>query len=255
MKPLVGAQLFTLRETTKTIPDIIETLKKVKEMGYSVVQVSAFGKVDQDELTKVLNGCGMVVGATHIGWPDFLNDLDGVIAKHKAWGCKHTAVGGLPELYRTEEGIKRFADELPPVAERLAEEGMDFSYHNHNFEFVKYGKKTWLEILYDTIPGKHLKAEIDTYWVQAGGGDSAAWLTKLAGRIPVIHLKEMCMTKEREQRMAPIGEGNMNWPAILAAAEEGGSEYMFVEQDRCYDQDPFDCMATSYRNLKEMGYQ
>ena len=54
MKPLVGAQLFTLRETTKTLPDIIETLKKVKAIGYSVVQVSAFGKVDPDELTKVL---------------------------------------------------------------------------------------------------------------------------------------------------------------------------------------------------------
>jgi sugar phosphate isomerase/epimerase len=255
MKPVVGAQLFTLREHTKTIPDIIATLKKVKDIGYTAGQVSAFGKVDMDELTKVLNDSGLTIGATHISWDRFLNDLDAVIAQHKAWGCKHPAIGGLPEQYRSLDGIKRFVDELAPVAEKLAAEGMDLSYHNHNHELAKYDGRMWLEALYETAKPEQLKAEIDTYWIQAGGGDPTAWIKKCAGREPVIHLKDMCVTSDREVRMAEIGEGNLNWADILPAAEAGGVEYMFVEQDRCYDRDPFECLAISYRNLKAMGYQ
>jgi len=75
-----------------------------------------------------------------------------------------------------------------------------------------------------------------------------------AGREPLCHLKDMCITAEREQRFAEIGEGNLNWRAILDAAEHSGVEYLLVEQDQCYGRDPFESLAVSYRNLKAMGY-
>ncbi len=254
-KPTVGAQLFTLREFTKTIPDIAETFRKVKEIGYTTVQISAFGPVDPAEVAKVVTDSGLTVAATHVGWPRFLNELDAVIEEHGMWGCLHPAIGGLPGEYRGADGVKRFLDELGPVAEKLAAAGMDFSYHNHNHELVKYGGETWLGMLYDRAPPEMLKAEIDTYWIQAGGGDPADWVKRCAGREPLLHLKDMCVTEEREQRFAEIGEGNLNWPAILREAEAGGVEYLLVEQDNCYGADPFECLATSYRNLKAMGYE
>ncbi len=110
-------------------------------------------------------------------------------------------------------------------------------------------------MLYDMSSPEHLKAEIDTYWIQAGGGDPAEWVRKCAGREPLLHLKDMCVTTDREIRMAEIGEGNLNWPAILSAAEEGGVEFALVEQDSCYDRDPFECLEISYRNLCTMGYK
>ena len=239
----------------KTMPDIVESLKKVADTGYTAVQLSGHGPVDTGELGKAVKDAGLKVAATHMGWQRFLDDLDGVIADHKAYGCAHTAVGGLPGEYHSEEGLKKFADELAPVAEKLAAEGMDFSYHNHNHELMRCGDRPWLAALYDTIDGETLKAEIDTYWIQAGGGDPAAWVEKCAGREPLLHLKDMCMAEGREQRFAPIGEGNLNWPAICAAAEKGGVEYFLVEQDKCYELDPFEALAVSYRNLKEMGYE
>jgi sugar phosphate isomerase/epimerase len=63
----------------------------------------------------------------------------------------------------------------------------------------------------------------------------------------------MAVTPEREQRFAEIGEGNLNWPAILAAAAESGVEWYLVEQDRCYNRDPFESLDISYRNLRAMG--
>ena len=258
-RPALGAQLYTVRESTQTIEGVIETFRKVKEIGYTAVQVSGFGPLDPKDVAKAAGDAGIVVAATHVSWTRFLEDLDALIEEHKLWGCSHPAVGGMPGEYSTAEGVKRFVDELTPVAEKLASVGMDFSYHNHNHEFRRLpgpdGGKTWLAELYDTAPPDVLKAEIDTYWVQAGGGDPAAWVRRCAGREPLLHLKDMAMGEGREQRFAEIGEGNLNWPDILKAAEDGGVEWLLVEQDDCYGRDPFESLAISYRNLKAMGYE
>ncbi len=251
--PRIGAQLFTLREFCKTMPDVTNTLKKVAAIGYPGVQISGFGPVDPKEVAKVLTDTGLICAATHVGWPRFQNELDAVIEEHKMWGCTHAAIGGLPGEYRSADGVKRFADEIGPIAEKLAAAGMDFSYHNHNHELVKYGEKTWLEMLYEQISPKVLKAEIDTYWIVAGGGDPVVWIRKMFGRQPLLHLKDMAISPEREQRFAEIGEGNLNWQAILQAARESGVEWLLVEQDQCYGRDPFESLAISYRNLRAMG--
>ncbi|MCD6365125.1 MAG: sugar phosphate isomerase/epimerase [Planctomycetes bacterium] len=221
----LGAQLYTCREYTKTIEGV----------------------------AKIAEDTGMTIAATHVGWPLFQEKLDAVIEQHKLWKCEHPAIGGLPKEYHCVDGVKRFLDELPPIAEKLAAEGMDFSYHNHSKELVRYGEKTWLAQLYEQADPNMLKAEIDTYWIQHGGGDPAAWVRKCAGREPLLHLKDMLMTAEGEQRMAEIGEGNLNWPAILAEADAGGVQWYLVEQDRCYDRTPFESLEISYRNLKAMG--
>jgi sugar phosphate isomerase/epimerase len=94
--------------------------------------------------------------------------------------------------------------------------------------------------------------EIDTYWITHGGGDPAAWIAKCRGRIPAVHLKDMLIKLDRTQYMAEVGEGNLNWPAILAACKEAGVEHLLVEQDVCY-RDPFESLEISLKNLKDMG--
>jgi sugar phosphate isomerase/epimerase len=253
LKNVVGAQLYTVRDFTKTLPGVAEALKKVADIGYTAIQITGFGAVDPKEVAKLVEDNGLTVASTHTGWPQFLDDLERVIEIHKMWKCDHPAIGGLPREYYSLDGLKRFLDELAPIAERLTEEGMDFSYHNHNRELMRFGDKTWLAMLYEQADLGMLKAEIDTYWIQAGGGDPAAWIRKCAGREPLLHLKDFAMGPGREQRFAEIGEGNLNWPAIMEAAQEGGVEWYLVEQDRCYDRDPFESLAISYRNLKAMG--
>lgn len=247
----IGAQLYTLREHTKTLPDIEATLKKVRAMGYPGVQISGFGPVDPAEVAKIVRDLGLEVAATHMGWKMFLDDLDRVIEIHQLWDCKHSAIGGLPSEYHSLDGLRKFADELGPVAEKLAAAGMDFSYHNHNHELVKLEGKTWLERLYETIPGDLLKAELDVYWIVAGGGDPAWWIRHLGKRQPVIHFKDMMVTPDRIQQFAPVGEGNLNWPAIFDACREADVEWGLVEQDKCYDDDPFDCLERSLRFLEK----
>jgi len=253
-KPVVGAQLYTLREYAKTIEGVRDTLKKVADIGYTTVQISGFGPVDPAEVAEALKATGLTAASSHVGWDRCQGDLDALIAEHQLWDCKHPAIGGLPTEYHSSEGVKRFAAEIVPIAKRLAEEGMDFSYHNHSQELAHYDGKPWLAALYDTIDGEYLKAEIDTYWITAGGGDPAAWIRRYPGRQPVVHFKDMVVLGDRTQRFAEIGEGNLNWPEITKACEESGVEFFLVEQDTCYDRDPFESLAISYRNLKAMGY-
>jgi len=253
-KPVIAAQLYTVRQFTKTIEGVAESLGKVKDIGYTAIQISAFGPVDPRDVARIVDDLGLTVASTHMKWERFLGDLDAVIEEHKLWNCTHPAIGGLfTREYSGADGLKKFLDELPPVAERLAAEGMDFSYHNHSHELVKVNHKSWLETLYDQAAPEMLKAEIDTYWIQHGGGDPTWWIRRCAGREPILHLKDMAITAEKEQRMAEIGEGNLNWPSILQAAEESGVQYACVEQDHCYGRDPFESLAISYRNLKAMG--
>jgi len=159
-KGVLGAQLFTCRQFTQRLPDIADTLKKVADIGYTSIQISGFGDVDPAEVAKIVQDTNLVVAATHVSWTSFLEDIDPVIATHKLWSCDHPAIGSLPDEYRTPDGLKRFLDELPAVAEKLAAEGMDFSYHNHAHELERLGPgpKTWLAALYEQADPAHLKA-------------------------------------------------------------------------------------------------
>ncbi|MDZ4199590.1 MAG: sugar phosphate isomerase/epimerase [Kiritimatiellia bacterium] len=255
-KPVIGAQLYTLRDFCKTADDLARTLVKVRKIGYTAAQVSGIGPIDPAEVAKAAKNAGVAICATHMGWNRFLHDLDRVIDEHRMWGCKHAAIGGLPPAeYLHAAGVARFLDELAPIAAKLSDAGMDFSYHNHSNELALFEGRTWLGRLYETAKPEMLKAEIDTYWIQAGGGDPADWVRKCAGREPLLHLKDMCVLPDRTQRYAPIGAGNLNWSAIFREAEAGGVEFALVEQDQCYEANPFEALTASYLNLRAFGYE
>ncbi len=249
----IAAQMYTLREFTKTPTDIAKTLAKVKAIGYEAIQISGFGPCEPAEIAKMLKGEGLACVSTHTSLQRLEDDMDGFIEEHRLWGCKHTAIASMPSEFHNPDGILAFAAKVNKIGKTLAEAGIVLAYHNHNFEFAKAGGKTWLELIYDNTDPKNLQAEIDTYWVQAGGGDPAEWIRKYAGRLPVLHVKDMIIGLDNKQRFAEIGEGNLNWPAILSASKEAGVEWYCVEQDDCYGRDQFESLKISLENLREMG--
>jgi sugar phosphate isomerase/epimerase len=253
-KTVLAAQLYTVREFMKTPADMAKSFKKVKDLGYDAVQLSGHGQVSDEEMKKMVDDAGLIVCATHTSYQLMRDEPQRVIDQHKLWGCKHPAIGGLPGEYRNAEGFVKFAKEASEVGAKLAEAGLIFSYHNHSFELEKYGDRTGLQILYEDSDPRYFNSEIDTYWIQHGGGDPAAWIRKLKGRAYLVHFKDMAI-KGREQRFAEIGEGNLNWPAILDACKEAGAEWHIVEQDRTYERDPFESLGISLKNLNAMGLE
>ena len=252
----LAAQMYTVREFTKTPADIAASIKKVRALGYEAMQTSAFGDIDPKELKKIADDEGMAICATHISFEQMRDDTQAVIDEHNIWECKYPAIGGMPAEYREAggDGYRRFAVEASEVARKLADAGLTFAYHNHSHELERFGDRTGLDILFEDSDPEVFQMEIDTYWIQHGGADPAAWIRKAAGRSDLVHVKDMRM-KGREQLFAEVGEGNLNWSSIVEASKEAGAKWYIVEQDQCYDRDCFDSLGISLKNLKAMGLQ
>src|SRR5439155_1236758 len=101
--------------------------------------------------------------------------------------------------------ITGLAAKLDAAGAALRKAGQVLTYHNHAIEFVRHGKKTGLEILFDETAPENLQGEIDTYWVQFGGGDPVDWCRRLKGRLPLLHMKDYGFSKKNEPAMAEIG--------------------------------------------------
>jgi sugar phosphate isomerase/epimerase len=248
---MIAAQLYTLREFTKTPVDITKTLSRVKKMGYHAVQCSALGPIDPAELAKILRNEGLSNVATHVPIDRLEKEPQKVIDEHKLWNCKYTAVGGFFPKEATTQTWLEFADRYNAIARKFAGSGLAIGYHNHSHELSHYDGKPALKILIEKL-APDIWFEIDTYWITHGGGDPAAWISSLKGRIPCVHLKDMLIKLDRMQYMAEVGEGNLNWPAILSACKTAGVEHLLVEQDICY-RDPFESLEISLKNLQSMG--
>lgn len=252
-KSMIGVQLYTLHEFLKTPSEIAKTLKRVKTIGYEAVQLCGLGPIETHELKQILNGEGLEVAATHESYEKMSQETQKVIEEHAILGCKYTALDSIPESYRTEQGYFQFAKEASEVAHRLAEGGIRFSYHNHSFELEKYGKRTGLEILFEESDPTVFNFEIDTYWIQHGGGDPADWIRRSKGRIPLVHFKDMTVLN-RQPIMTEVGEGNLNWPEICRMCFQSGVRWFLVEHDIC-QRDPFESLTISLENMHQMGFE
>ncbi len=252
----LAAQLYTVRQFCQTAQDLSVSFQKIRSIGYQAVQVSGIGPIPDAEVKRLADEAGLTICITHVRPSEALwNDIDSVIATHHLWGCKNVALGSMPQPFREEgeAGFHRFAREATQIGEKLAAAGLTFSYHNHSFELARYGRRTGLDIIYEESDPRYLQAEIDTYWIQHGGSDPAAWIRKVSGRMPVVHLKDMVILNG-QQVMAEIGEGNINWTAVLLACKDAGVEWYAVEQDVC-QRDPFESLKISYNNLRAMGME
>lgn len=248
-KMIIGAQMYTLRDYCKTPADVARTLEKVRKMGYRVIQISAMAKMDPKELKKLLDDNGLSACSTHVGYPEIVKETNRIVEEHKILGCEAAICPGLPMELHNEDGYLKVSRNFQKVLARFQEAGLALAYHNHAIEFQRYGGKTGLEILLDNCPA--LEAEIDTYWVQHGGGDPAFWIEKYTGRVSQTHFKDMGIIKN-QQVMPPIGNGNLNWKRLVQACQKAGTRYCLVEMDTPTI-DAFETLRISFENMKAWG--
>jgi len=250
---IAGAQLYTVREYCKTTEALEETLKKVADIGYTSVQLSGVCAYDPAWMAGKLREYGLVCALTHYDANKIRLEPEKTVADHKLFGCSYVGIGCMPGALGKPEDYDNFVANYLEPARRIAAAGGYFMYHNHHMEFMKAADgKLYIEKLAETFSPEEMGFTLDTYWVQYGGGDPAQWLEKLSGRVPCIHVKDMaCVAKQ--PRMAVVGEGNINFDRVFEKAEAAGTKYVLVEQDDCYGENPFDCLARSYSFLKANG--
>jgi sugar phosphate isomerase/epimerase len=247
----IAAQLYTVRDFAKTPADIALTLKKIRAIGYEAVQISGLGLISESELVALLKGEGLTCCATHEDGNVILNEPQRVVEHLKKLGCPLTAYAWPAGIkFDTLAEVKSFAARLNAAGKVLHEAGQVLCYHNHHIEFRRLAGKPILEILFAETDPRYLQGEPDTYWVQHGGGDPVAWCERLKNRLPILHMKDYTVTTDNKATFAEIGNGNLNWPRIIAAAETAGCQWFCIEQDTCPG-DPFDSLKQSFQYTRD----
>lgn len=247
----VAVQLFTLRDHLKTPADYRETLRKVAEIGYPSVQISGPRPISEEEITELCREFGLSINSTHEDSGLILENPAQVVENLNAFGCAYTAYPYPKDVdFASADSVQRLIAGLNASGKVLAEAGKVLTYHNHAVEFGKLDGVTIMEKIYDETDPRYLQGEIDTYWVQAGGDSPEAWCRRLHNRLPLLHIKDYALGEDGQPRFAEIGEGILDFRAIIGAAEEAGCEWFIVEQDTCPG-DPFDSLALSFRNIRD----
>ena len=244
----VAAQLYTLRDQCKTPDDIAASLEKVAGIGYQSVQVSGLGPIENEALLQLAKDNGLTICATHESLDAILNSPEKVIEKLKALECPHTAIGYPSGVdLGSLDGVLEYCRRFEEAAQKFVAAGLTVSHHNHQHELRKVGGKTVLQQVLDNT--RNVMLELDTYWVQYGGGSPVEFNRLAKGRMPLLHLKDYMVNDQNNPQFAEIGNGNLPWPSIIASAEESGAQWFIVEQDSTPG-DPFDSLQMSFDYIK-----
>lgn len=250
---IIGAQGYTIREFAQNEADLRETAKKLHDIGFKTLQVSAFGPIDPHIIREICDENELQIIVTHTNPMLILEDTETVIENHKALGCKHVGIGAMPEKYRGSlEGMRAFLKDFSEAADKLHAAGMKLHYHNHGFEYEKFEGKCLIDWMAEETDPEKWGFILDVHWTQFGGRSPSRQILDFAGRIDVLHLKDMKMV-DNKHRFAAVMDGNMDFDAILEACEETGIPYAMIEQDDCYGEDPFKELALSAKNLIAAG--
>lgn len=241
----LGVQLYTVRAAFDADP--LGTLKKIKDIGFDQVETVSFGGMTAAAFAQALNTVDLEAPSCHIGLGDWQTRAEAALDDVATLGADYAVVPWLPEEQRskTSDGWKALAAQMNKWAELADERDLGLAYHNHNFEFAALpnGDIPYHLLLDNTDPGL-VAFELDCYWCSLAGHDPVEILSEHGDRIRLLHLKDMTAKGD----MAPVGEGTIDFPAVLAKAHNIGVEYVYVEHDN--PADPWASLATSFKNLK-----
>ena len=219
-------QLYSVRDHMQE--DAIGTLKRVKEIGYDNVELAGTAGLTPAECKAALDEIGLTAVSAHFGFDEVTQNTQNAIDTCKTLSTKHAVMPHTSGESKAEWIEK--AQALDAAGAKLREAGIKLSYHNHAHEFEKYDGEYAFDLLYANSKPENLCAQIDTFWVKYGKEDPVAMINKYAGRCPLLHIKDMA-PEGSKPIFAPVGQGTMDWPPILAAGKAAGAEWYIVEQD------------------------
>lgn len=246
MKFPIALQPYTIRE--ELTKDFLGSFTKVAEIGYSAVEVGMPpAGITVAEMKAHFEQIKLNVISCHSSLAQLTDDLDTAINFMQQLGGSYIV---LSHRFDTKQEVLDTAKRFNEIGKKCKDRGIQFLYHNHDWEFVRFDGEYALDLLLRETDPEYVKLELDVYWVKKGGADPTSYLRKLHDRCPLLHVKDM--EPGEEQFFAEVGEGILDFDAILQAAAEVGTEWLIVEQDLCRTP-VFECIATSYRNLVKMG--
>ncbi len=220
----LAVQLYTVRDAIAQ--DLEATLGRLADLGLKWVELAGTGGKTPEEFGGILTAKGLRACSAHVGLDELETSFDDSAAMLKTVGAGYAAVPWI-DIKQHSDPVA-FAAKLSPIADKLAESGVELSYHNHAFE-LDGEKPLWLDRLFGASDPGRLKAQLDLGWIQVSGQDPVAYIQRYANRLPTVHLKDYSGDPAKHDALA--GEGWLDWDSILPACEAAGVKFGMIEMD------------------------
>lgn len=260
----IGLQLYTVRDAMQADP--AGTIAKVAQVGYNSVEgatytgTQKFYGMDAKAFAALLKQNNLIIPSAHYRLGEektngadtkgtMLHEWDKAVEDAAAVGIKYMVCAYLSAEERGGlDHYKQLAVEFNKAAETCKKAGIQFCYHNHDFEFDAQDGQLPYDILLNETDKNLVKMELDLYWVTKAKHDPIALFNQHPGRFPLWHVKDMDNTPEHA--FAEVGSGIIDFKKIFKEADKAGLKYFFVEQDKCPGS-PFDSITKSYNYIKK----
>ena len=240
----VGIQLYTVNGPMET--DAAGTLKKLRKIGYGVVESAGFGKLSAKQLRQLLDDAGLICPSAHLSFDPAnlgaaFDDAHAVGATYAASGSLDAVVKAanpataLAERSMSLDEAKRTAELASRIGTAAKRAGLQYVYHNHAREFADQGGgATGYDVLLRETDPDLVKFEVDCGWMIFAGHDPIAYFKKYPNRFPLIHVKDFLPGSDRNAGSmlgAELGHGVIDYKPIFAAAAKAGLKHYFAEQE------------------------
>lgn len=257
----VGLQLYSIRDAMTA--DALGSLKKLSDMGFKNLELAGYadGKFYSyapAEFKKIVTDLGMDIISSHaaVEAQGITTETAKIMADaHAELGVKYCIQPWVNDEDRTIETYKRMIGDWNKVGEIMKEVGIQFGYHNHNFEFANIdGIVPYYDIFMPEMDANLITMELDLFWATKAGQDPVAMFNKYPGRFQLLHLKDMSINNAPyfdviKDDICSVGAGLIDFKTILAAKETAGAKYTFVEDDNQGNGKPFEALEVSISNL------
>jgi sugar phosphate isomerase/epimerase len=253
-KKNLGFQMYTLRDVIGKDPEGI--LKAVHNIGFAEIEATDYGNFET--VWKAIQDSGLQPVSIHVNGPSFdkEDELKTKFADFKKKGFQYVVYPYVaPSARGGADVYKKLAAKLNKAGQMAKADGLQLCYHNHAFEFEEMGGTTPLQILLSETQKSTVQLELDIFWVSVAGHDPVKMLGDHPDRIPLLHLKDKAAEiktqfneKVPDSTFKEVGNGSIDIPAVLRAADKAGVKHYFVEQDHTPG-DPVDSLRQSYKYL------
>jgi sugar phosphate isomerase/epimerase len=243
----IGVQLYTVR--TLMEKDFEGTLGAVAEIGFDEVEFFHYFGREPQQVRDLLDRLRLETPAAHFSWQALTEDPDAVIETALAVGHRYVLLAWLPPEDRSSVAqYQDLAALCNEVGKACTSAGLQFAYHNHDFEFQPIDGQVPFDVLLNETDPDHVEFEIDLYWIIKAGRDPLDYFEAHPGRFTLCHVKDMA----EAGAMADVGNGHIDFATIFAKSQQAGLKYFFVEHDE--PPDPLASIEASFDYLKRLRF-
>lgn len=240
-----GVQLYTVRDSMAK--DVEKTLQAIAGIGYREVEFAGYYTRTAKEIKGMLARFGLASPSTHVNGETVQQDPAPFVDIAAEIGHDYVTIAYMqPENRKTADDWKRWVDVANRLGEACRQNGLRAAYHNHDFEFQEIDGIVPFELLLAETDPALIDFEVDFYWVREAGLGIRDVLAMAPERMALSHIKD----RHVDGRMVDVGDGTIDFAAILADPVAASIRHCFVEHD--IPDDPFRSVAASHQVLRRI---